>query len=186
VYPNYYVVVGQDWHFYSVPWTYVGKQVQIVYDSDHVEIYYNQQRIALHSRSYKQHGYSTQMEHMPENHKKIAEQKGWDPEYYLKKASENGPCTRELFDKIMESKITIHQAYGPCLGILRLIKTYGKERVEAACKRALNGNKYNYGVVSTILKNKMDLLAEPGEVPSPIPSHNNLRGADNYKNELFN
>jgi hypothetical protein len=40
--------------------------------------------------------------------------------------------------------------------------------------------------VSTILKNKMDLLAEPGEVPSPIPSHNNLRGADNYKNELFN
>jgi len=186
VYPNYYVVVGQDWHFYSVPWTYVGKQVQIVYDSDHVEIYYNQQRIALHSRSYKQHGYSTQMEHMPENHKKIAEQKGWDPEYYLKKASENGPCTRELFDKIMESKITIHQAYGPCLGILRLIKTYGKERVEAACKRALNGNKYNYGMVSTILKNKMDLLAEPGEVPSPIPSHNNLRGADNYKNELFN
>lgn len=82
----------------------------------------NASRIAFHPRSYKAHGYTTRIEHMPENHKRIAEQKGWDPDYYLKKASENGPHTRALFDRIMKSKITIHQAYGPCLGILRLIQ----------------------------------------------------------------
>lgn len=185
VYPNYHVVVGEDWHFYSVPWTHIGKEVRIVYDSDLVEIYHNHERIAFHPRSYKKHGYSTRLEHMPENHKHIAKQKGWNPDYYLKKASENGPCTRSFFDKIMESKITIHQAYGPCLGILRLIPTYGGGRVEAACQRALQGSKYNFGVVKTILENKMDLLVEPLEAPSPIPQHNNLRGKDAYIQTLF-
>jgi hypothetical protein len=122
---------------------------------------------------------------MPENHKRIAEQKGWDPDYYLKKASENGPHTRALFDRIMKSKITIHQAYGPCLGILRLIQTHGGKRVEAACERALKGSKFNFGIVKTILENKMDLLKEPTENPSPIPKHDNLRGANAYKQTLF-
>jgi hypothetical protein len=81
----------------------------------------------------------------------------------------------------MQSKITIHQAYGPCLGILRLITEYGAARVESACKRALMGSKYNYGVVKTILKNNMDLVVELTESPSPIPVHTNIRGADSYK-----
>lgn len=181
VHKNYYVVVGEDWHFYSVPSTYVGKEVQIVYDSDCVEIYHRQERIALHKRSFKKHAYTTEWEHMPENHKRIAEQKGWNPEYYLRKASENGVFTREFFDKLMQSKITIHQAYGPCLGILRLITEYGPARVESACKRALMGSKYNYGVVKTILKNNMDLIVELTELPSQIPAHTNIRGADFYK-----
>lgn len=88
------MVVGEDWHFYNVPWQYIGKEVRIVYDSDRVEIYYNHERIAFHPRSYKAHGYTTRVEHMPENHKRIAEEKGWDPDDYLKKASENGPNTR--------------------------------------------------------------------------------------------
>ncbi len=185
VYPNYHVVIGEDWHFYSVPHTYVGREVRMVYDADHVEIYYQHTRIAVHTRGYRQHGYTTLTEHMPENHKKIAEQRGWDPQYYLRKAAENGPSTRQLFEKIMESKITIHQAYGPCLGILRLISTYGSQRVEAACRRALYGNRYNYGTVHRILQNKMDLLEDPPAEASPIPPHSNIRGPQTYNNELF-
>lgn len=185
VHPNYHVVVGEDWHYYSVPWSYVGKEVRMVYDSELVEIYYQHERIAFHKRSYKKHGLTTQIEHMPEHHRAIAAQRGWDPDYYLGKASANGPCTRLFFEKIMESKITIHQAYGPCLGILRLIDAYGSERVEAACKRALQGSKYNYGVVKTILENKMDLLEVPAQPQSPIPPHSNIRGAGTYNPTLF-
>jgi len=177
---NYHVVLGEDWHFYSVPYAYVGKQVNLVYDTNHVEIYHELNRIAIHARGFKKHGYSTSVDHMPENHRKIAEQKGWNPEYYLKKALENGPSTHEFFNKIMESKITIHQAYGPCLGILRLISSYGADRVEAACKRALRGCKYNYGVVNTILSNNMDLHEDIPAASSPIPIHNNLRGPQAY------
>ncbi len=178
---NYHVVLGEDWHYYSVPYTYVGKEVNLVYDNDHIEIYYELKRIAFHARGLKKHGYSTLVDHMPENHKKIAEQKGWNPEYYLRKALENGPSTHEFFTKIMDSKITIHQAYGPCLGILRLISSYGGLRVEAACKRALRGYKYNYGVVNTILNNNMDLHEDSPVESSPIPIHTNLRGPGAYK-----
>lgn len=32
---NYHVVVGEDWHFYSVPFRYVGKEVRIAYCTDY-------------------------------------------------------------------------------------------------------------------------------------------------------
>jgi transposase len=181
---NYHVVLGEDWHFYSVPYTYLGKEVNLVYCSDHLEIYYQLERIAIHTRSYKKHGYTTSLDHMPENHRKLAEQRGWNPEYYLARALENGPFTHEFFLKLMESKITIHQAYAPCLGILRMMASYSGARVEAACKRALRGNKYNYGVIETILKNNMDLHEDRPAPSSPIPAHTNLRGAIAYK-DLF-
>lgn len=179
---NYHVVLGEDWHFYSVPHTYLGKDVNLVYSTDHVEIYYQLERIAIHARGYKKHGYTTALEHMPENHRKIAEQRGWNPEYYLTKAKENGPYTHEFFLKLMESKITIHQAYGPCLGIIRMMSSYSGPRVESACKRALRGNKYNYGVIRTILENNMDLHEQAPPPSSPIPAHNNLRGPEAYHN----
>ncbi|WP_215237081.1 IS21 family transposase [Dyadobacter helix] len=94
---NYHVVLGEDWHYYSVPHTYLGKEVNLVYDSDYVEIYYKLERIALHIRSYKKHGLTTLLEHMPEHHRKITEQRGWDPDYYLAKASRIGPNTRLFF-----------------------------------------------------------------------------------------
>lgn len=183
---NYHVVLGEDWHFYSVPYTYLGKEVRIVYCSDQVEIYHELQRIAIHRRSYKKHGYTTLLDHMPEAHKKIAESRGWNPEYYLQQATANGPATRQFFIKLMEARITIHQAYGPCQGILRFIPVYGPQRVEAACRRALKGSKYNYGIIKTILENKMDLLEDQPKITSPIPVHENLRGAKAYQNIHLN
>ena len=37
---NYHVWLGQDEHYYSIPYTYVGKEVTIFYDSELVEVYY--------------------------------------------------------------------------------------------------------------------------------------------------
>lgn len=80
---NYHITLGEDWHFYSVPFNYIGKQVTAIYDADTVEIYYNQNRIALHKRSFKRHGYNTIEEHMPESHQMYHEQQGWTAEYFL-------------------------------------------------------------------------------------------------------
>lgn len=177
---NYHVVLGEDWHYYSVPCRYIGKRVQLIYDTEQVEIYSELDRIALHPRNYKKHGYSTILDHMPENHRIVNEMRGWNPEHYLKMAQENGTHTHQFFLRILESKITIHQAYGPFLGIIRLISAYGGERVEWACKRALQGYKYNYGVIESILKKNMDQIEDTPEVSSPIPPHTHLRGPQAY------
>lgn len=178
---NYHVVIGEDWHFYSVPFRYIGKEVRIAYCEDTVEIYFDNQRVALHKRSYKSHGHTTIAEHMPDSHKAISRQQGWDPEYYLRKATENGPCTYELFKKVMDSKLIIDQSYSSCLGLLRLIKAYGALRMENACKRALTGYKFSYTAVKNILDNNMDMIEETNITEYRIPEHANLRGPSAYE-----
>lgn len=178
---NYHVVVGEDWHFYSVPYRYIGKEVRISYCLDTVEIYDHSSRIAVHTRSYKKHGYTTIREHMPDAHKQVRTQAGWDPDYYLKKGAECGPSTMIYFQKVMESKLIIDQAYTACQGLLRLATTYGSKRIEAACKRALRGHKFTYGVVKNILENNMDQLESTSTtVEYRIPVHINLRGPEAY------
>ncbi|WP_211302321.1 IS21 family transposase [Dyadobacter jiangsuensis] len=178
---NYHVVIGEDWHFYSVPFRYIGKEVRIAYCEDTVEVYHDNQRIALHSRNYRSHGYTTLKEHMPQAHRVVSKQQGWDPEYYLRKASENGPCTYELFKKVMDSKLIIDQSYTSCLGLLRLIKSYGAIRVENACKRALTGYKFSYTAVKNILDHNMDRLEDIDSKEYRIPDHPNVRGASAYQ-----
>ncbi|RAJ29631.1 Mu transposase domain-containing protein [Pedobacter cryoconitis] len=177
---HYHVLVGEDWHFYSVPYRYIGKEVRIAYDADHVEIYHDNQRIALHTRNYTSHGYTSIKEHMPERHQAIDKQRGWSPDYYLKKAEDNGPYTFEFFKKVMDSRLVIDQSYTSCLGLLRLMSAYGTLRMEAACKRGLKGNKFSYSVIKKILDNNMDMLEEDPSAEYRIPVHTNLRGPEAY------
>lgn len=177
---HYHVLVGEDWHYYSVPYRYIGKEVRIVYCTDTVEIYSDSQRIAVHTRSFTSHGYTTIREHMPERHQAINRQRGWSPEYYLKKAEENGANTYEFFKKVMDSKLIIDQSYTACLGLLRLMAAYGGLRMEAACKRGLRGHKFTYGAIKKILDNNMDQLEEELIIEFRLPAHTNLRGPEAY------
>lgn len=178
---NYHVVVGEDWHFYSVPARYIGKEVRIIYCTDTVEIYHAGQRIALHGRSYKKHGYTTDKDHMPENHRHMRERLAWDPDYYLAKAEKHGSATRGYFQKVMDSKLIIDQSYRACQGLMRLAAIC-PERIESACARALKGQRFNYMAIKNILDNNMDLL-EKKDAPKQytIPLHDNIRGAEEYK-----
>jgi transposase len=177
---NYHVVIGEDWHYYSVPFRYIGKEVRMVYSPDMVEIFHDHQRIALHSRDYRSHKYTTVKEHMPASHQAYLTIGGFSPEYYLQKATENGPNTHDFFKKMMDSKPMIEQSYASCLGLLRLIKAYGPVRMEAACKRGLLGNKFRYTAIKNILENNMDLLEETTPNEYRLPFHANLRGPDAY------
>lgn len=178
---NYHVVLGEDWHFYSVPYRYIGKDVRISYCQDTVEIYDQTTRIAVHSRSHKKHGYTTIEEHMPAAHRQVKVQGGWDPDYYLKKAAEYGPSATVYFKKVLESKLIIDQAYLACQGLLRLAATYGNQRIEAACTRALRGHKFTYAVIRNILENNMDLLENTSTgTEYRIPTHDNVRGPEAY------
>lgn len=177
---NYHVVIGEDWHYYSVPFRFIGKDVRLIYCQDTVEIYHDNQRIALHQRDYRNHKYTTTKEHMPATHQAFKTTGGFSPEYYLQKAAEMGPNTHDFFKKLMESKQVIEQAYTSCLGLLRLMKVYGPVRMEAACKRGLSGNKFRFSAIKNILENNMDLLEETAIKEYRIPIHANLRGPEAY------
>lgn len=179
---NYHVVLGEDCHFYSVPFSYIGKQVNAIYDLDTVEIYYEHKRIALHVRSFKRHGYSTIKEHMPESHQRYSEQRGWDENYFLSEAKKIGPAAHDYMQKVLEGKHFKEQTYNMCLGILRLAKAYSNTRVDAACSRALRGTVYNYRNILNILNNNLDTLEyNEQQVLFTMPEHSNLRGPNAYQ-----
>jgi transposase len=179
---NYHIILGEDWHQYSVPFSYIGKQVDVTYDTDIVEVFFQHKRIALHTRSYKKHGYTTTAEHMPEGHRLYQEQKGWDADYFLSQAAKTGACTSLYVQAMLNSKRFTEQTYNGCLGILRLTRSYGPERMEAACARALRGRTYSYRTIQNILSANLDKL-EPGAAPDlfSLPAHDNLRGPDAFE-----
>lgn len=176
---NYHVIVGEDRHQYSVPYTLIGKRLKVIYTADVVEIYDGLRRVALHKRSYRKNGYTTNTEHRPPNHQKIIEQRSWDGDYFLKQATLLGPSVRELIARLLQSTGFYEQTYNSCLGILRLEKKYGKERLQAACHRALGATKVNYGIVENILRKNLD--KQGTEVLANIPDHHQIRGSEAYQ-----
>lgn len=156
--------------------------MSIIYDTDEVEIYYQHQRIALHIRSYKKHGFSTTGTHMPIGHQNYAQQQGWTPDYFLKQAIAIGSSVQRYVDEVLKSRAYTEQTYNACRGILRLHQEYGSARLQAACDRALNGSIFNYRTLQNILINNLDQLNTTNTSDLfRLPEHENLRGAEFYQ-----
>jgi hypothetical protein len=72
------------------------------------------------------------------------------------------------------------------MGLKRLVKRYGGERVSAACQRALQINGVSYTSVHSILKNDLDRVPVVVGVPAKVVpiQHANLRGPAYYQQAL--
>lgn len=177
---NYHITITSEKQSYSVPYQYIGKQVRVIYDTDHIEVYHNHDRIAVHQRNYRKGSYTTQSDHMPPNHKHV---QGWTGEYFLRKATEVGTNTTEAIRHILSQRIFIEQTYKSCLGVLQLQTKYGADRLEAACARALTGPRINYRTVRDILQRGLDRAMPNADLFTySLPVHENLRGAESYQN----
>ena len=178
---NYHVILGEDWHQYSVPHEHVGKEVKLIYDDDAVEIFLNYRRIALHRRNTVRNGYSTVKEHMPESHCHYLLQRGWTPEDFTEHARKIGPNTNEAILELLYAKAFPEQAYDGCIGLLRLKNGYGSKRLEAACSMALRGPKVSYRIIKNILENNRDKIQPLQQEHAPmLPLHENIRGRQAY------
>jgi len=176
---DYHVDVHR--HFYSVPYTLVHNQVEARTTTQTVEIFFKGSRIASHPRSYQKGGCTTLREHMPKAHQKYLE---WTPSRLLNWAAKTGPATASLLEKIMTAKPHPEQGYRACLGVLRLEKSYGATRLEAACNRALLIGAPSYKSVKSILKTGLESQPVAGDAPRDTPTagdHENLRGPQYYQ-----
>ena len=178
---NYHVTLGEDWHHYSVPYQHIGKTVQIIYDTDTVEIYLDSVRIACHRRNYHRNGHTTLQEHLPPHHNHFARIKGWNRDYFIEKATQIGDNTVSVISKILEQKIFIEQTYNSCLGVFRLGEKYGNDRLEEACRRAMLGYKVTYMGIKNILERNLDKAHSQTDLFVSIPDHDNIRGAESYQ-----
>jgi transposase len=173
-------------HYYSVPHgrahdprTGERVQVDVRTSANTVEIFVRGERIASHVRSGQLGRHTTCPEHMPVSHRAHAE---WSPSRIIDWATKFGPETAKLVEAILTERRHPEQGYRSCLGILRLAKKYGAERLEAACARAVAVRARSYRHVESILNSGLDRLplVSTETTTSTTATHQNVRGRDYY------
>jgi transposase len=175
VHIDYHVAVEKT--YYSVPYPLIGQTVDIRYTGSVVEICHKGKRVASHARINKPGAFVTENLHMPREHRRYLQ---WTPERIKLWGEKIGPHTKELMDQIMEHRDHPEHGFRSCLGIIRLSKTYSPERVENACKRALELQAYNYKSVKSLLERSLENLSAH-EKKNIVPLHANIRGGSYYR-----
>ena len=107
--------------------------------------------------------------------------KGWNKEELLSQAARIGTYTAQAAGLMLENSIYIEQNYKACFGMLMLGKKYTAQRLEAACKRALQGSRVNYTMIKNILEKGLDKQLPLFDDENNIPPHDNIRGKENYQ-----
>ena len=165
-------------HWYSVPHRLIREVVEARITDRTVEIFHRGVRVAVHVRNPVRHRHTTTPEHMPSAHRRYAD---WTPARLRREAGQIGPAAAGLVEIILTTKPHPEQGFRACLGILRLVRSYGTERVEAACQRAIDIGARTYGSIVSILRNNLDRAYRPQLVPDLPPlQHGNIRGGDYY------
>jgi transposase/biotin operon repressor len=173
-----YVYLNEGKNYYSVPYRYIGKHVEVQYTIDSVEIYFNKERIATHAKSHRRGSYITVKDHLSSTHRYY---QSWSREFFVKTASSIGINAAIYVGKLIDQQLYPEVGYKRCQGIISLKHKYTRERVEAACKKALDYDICSYKTIETILKNNADMEPQQDDVIHKIKPHSNLRKAGNYK-----
>jgi transposase len=168
---DYHVEI--DKHYYSVPHQLLREKVWARITARTIEIFHRSQRVAAHLRSSADRKHTTVPEHMPSSHRRYAE---WTPQRLTRQAGEIGPNTSALVATILKERAHPEQGFRASIGILRLAKSFGRERLEAACARALAIGARSYSSVNSILKNNLDRPRPASPADGPTIAHDNIRG----------
>jgi transposase len=167
-----------DRNFYSVPYQLVGQVLDVRTSANVVEVFHKNRRVASHKRSYLKGIAVTEPAHMPSSHRRHAQ---WTPSRIVHWAEKTGPETAAFITAVMAARPHPEQGFRSALGVLRLEKKYGAERLEAACARSLAIHSLSYKSVSSILQHGLDHKPLELAPTRANPTHSNIRGAGYYQ-----
>ena len=173
---DYHVTV--DYNFYSVPHALIGHELEARATASTVEVFFKSRRVAVHPRRTGRGQYATISEHMPRAHREHAE---WTPSRLIEWASRTGSGTGRFVAGLLARRRHPEQGYRACLGLMRLGRTYGADRLEAACLRAERLQSYRYRTVEHILHHQQDRLPLDESPARPAVAHEHVRGAAYYE-----
>ena len=167
---DYHVQI--EFHWYSVPYTLVGKEVWIKVSDKLVEIFSGSTRVAAHVKSYRRYRFTTLPEHMPPHHAAFRTERSKDS--FLAWARSIGPETEKQVQALFASPKHEEQAFRSIFGLKRLAKMFGNHALEKGAARA-NG----LGIASQAFVRRCMELQKPEKTSTPI-EHENIRGPGYY------
>ena len=175
---NNFIYLGEDCHYYSVPFTYIGQKAAVIYTRSIVQIYCKGQLVAAHQRDRIPHGYTYVKEHLCSHHQHYLDR---SPTYYIEKAAKISDTLRQLFVLIFSQDKHPEQLYRSCDGLLSIPrKTIDITRFEKACSLAIEHGNYSYIFILNIIQNKM-IDFDTTLTQKALPTHKNIRGKNYYE-----
>lgn len=160
--------------YYSVPYTHIGKEVEVCLTGSTIEVFLNGERVASHPRNYKRGTYVTLDSHRPHAHQQYL---AWTPERIQNWGAKIGPQTASMIEAIIKSSAHPDHTYRKCLGLLRLATRFGEQRLEAGCQRALALGAIGYQSVKNLLEKGLESAELPESDEPTLPLfHDNIRG----------
>lgn len=143
--------VQVDRAYYSVPFQYIGKTVQVFTSDGQVEIYDDYELIATHRKAVRPWDRVLDPAHDPPNVKEFL---ATTREGLLRWAGEMGLHVQAVLRVLFDRKVV--DSLRPARAILRMATTYGAERLNRACERALAFDNIAYGTIKRILARGLD------------------------------
>jgi len=174
---NNHIYLGQDKHYYSVPYQYIGQRAKVIYTRTLVRIYINGEPVAVHSRDYRKGKYSTVKNHLCSTHQHYLDR---SPDYYKNRAMRIDNVFYQLIEKVFQQDKYPEQLYKSSDGLFSLQRKTQEDIFRKACLKALKYGNYTYGFILNIIKNRMTETIETQE-KAPLPEHQNIRGKSYYK-----
>jgi transposase len=168
VHLDYHVEVER--HYYSVPYRLIGKTVDLRITIRMIEVYHRGKAVALHQRNASPRRFITDPNHRPARHQAVIE---LNHDRLLERAEAIGPATATVLREQIHRRTHPDEALRASLGILRLAHDYSAVALEQACTRAIELRTYSYRAVRALI----NAPSTPPPEPSPIPAHDNVRGA---------
>ena len=166
VHPDCHIVF--NYSYYSAPHRLVGKQLLARATTNRFELYFDHDRVTSHRRSYQKGQWVTNYDHYPPE--KV---QGLLPEpaRIREEADRIGRRTGELVERLLGER-PLDRLRG-AQGVVGLARRFGKDRLEAACDRALRFDQARYGTVKSILVNGLeyDKSIHDVTVLGPLPQH---------------
>ena len=175
-------------HNYSVPAKYVGKRVELIYDDDTIEVYYNMRFVTTHQRDDTPYEYTTKSSHnLPGHHGNYEN----DIKGQFKKAADIHDDVYQYLKLVEQDKKYPPQVFRSIRSILALGDKYGKDRLIKACRIAKECGEYSFDQLRWMLRNGEDYDLAPDTEVEDRPeehskAHKNVRGADYYKKNYSN
>jgi hypothetical protein len=145
-----------DGSHYSVPYMLIGQTVYCRITHQFFEVFFEHQLVAKHPKAANKGDYQRNADHAPPFKEAVL---NCTREGLLENAGEIGIWVRKLCEHIFSERHV--DKLRPVRKILSLALSHEPERINAACKRALEYKTFSYRSVKSILDRGLDIDQTP-------------------------
>ena len=169
---NSYIYLSVRKQYFSVPFSHIGKKVQVVCTEKSVVVWHKGEQVATHPADTSKK-YNTIPTHMPSHHRHyLATQ---NEEEIRQRAARFGEEVSSVIEIVLHRGSHPEQNYKTCDGIFSLARKVSAEALKEACRIALEYNVVTYRDI-TRLATDTYAVRKPKPASATLPDHENIRG----------